>query len=207
MTEPLEIEVKFYLSDVAAMRERILALGATARGRVFEANIRFEDEARGLKDRGVLLRLRKDDKARLTFKSPPADPDEDFKIHRELEIQVDDFETCQAILEDLGFHGEQAYEKWRETFILAETKLLVDTMPYGTFLEIEGEKRAIRHLSNLLALKWEQRILLNYLEIFDLVRQGENLAFNDITFDNFRMSPVEIGRYVPMLYATHQRVA
>jgi len=207
MTEPLEIEVKFYLSDVAGMRERILALGATARGRVFEANIRFEDEARGLKDRGVLLRLRKDDKARLTFKSPPADPDEDFKIHRELEIQVDDFETCQAILEDLGFHGEQAYEKWRETFTLAETKLLVDTMPYGTFLEIEGEKTDIRHISNLLDLKWEQRILLNYLEIFDIVRQGENLAFNDITFDNFRMSPVETGRYVPMLYATHQRVA
>jgi len=207
MTEPLEIEVKFYLADVAGMRERILALGATACGRVFEANTRFEDEARGLKDRGVLLRLRKDDKARLTFKSPPADPDEDFKIHRELEIEVDDFETCQAILEALGFHGAQAYEKWRETFTLGETNLLVDTMPYGTFLEIEGEKKDIRHLSNLLALKWEQRILLNYLEIFDMVRQGENLAFNDVTFENFRMSPVDMGRYVSMLYARHERVA
>jgi len=207
MTEPVEIEVKFYLADVAGMREQILALGATAFGRVFEANIRFDDKARGLKGRGVLLRLRRDDKARLTFKSPPADPDEDFKIHRELEIEVDDFETCQAILEDLGFHGEQAYEKWRETFTLAETKLLVDTMPYGTFLEIEGEKTDIRHISNLLNLKWEHRILLNYLEIFDIVRQGENLAFDDITFENFRASPVKIERYVPMLYATHERVS
>ncbi|MDY6839344.1 MAG: class IV adenylate cyclase [Thermodesulfobacteriota bacterium] len=207
MTEPLEIEVKFYLGDVAGVRERILALGATSCGRVFEANIRFEDEARGLKERGVLLRLRKDDKARLTFKSPPSNPDEDFKIHRELEIEVDDFETCRAILEDLGFHEEQAYEKWRETFTLGETKLLVDTMPYGTFLEIEGEKADIRHISNLLDLKWEERILLNYLEIFDIVRQEEHLAFNDITFENFRVRPVEIGRYVPLLCATHKRVA
>ena len=207
MTEPLEIEVKFYLADVAGVRERILALGATSCGRVFEANVRFEDEARGLKARGLLLRLRKDDKARLTFKSPPSNPDEDFKIHRELEIEVDDFETCQAILEHLGFHEAQAYEKWRETFTLAETKLLVDTMPYGTFLEIEGEKTDIRHISNLLNLKWEHRILLNYLEIFDIVRQGENLAFDDITFENFRASPVKIERYVPMLYATHERVS
>ena len=207
MTEPVEIEVKFYLPDVAGVRERIRALGATSSGRVFEANIRFEDEARGLKDRGLLLRLRRDDKARLTFKSPPADPDEDFKIHRELEVQVDSFETCRAILEDLGFHEEQAYEKWRETFVLAETKLLIDTMPYGPFLEIEGGKEEIRHISTLLDLKWEQRILMNYLEIFDIVRQGENLAFNDITFENFKLRPVEIGRYVPLLYAAHQRVA
>ncbi|MDY6951960.1 MAG: class IV adenylate cyclase [Thermodesulfobacteriota bacterium] len=207
MTDPLEIEVKFYLADVAGLKARILALGAAARGRVFETNIRFEDKAKGLKARGALLRLRQDDKARLTFKSPPADPDEDFKVHRELEIQVDDFKTCQAILEDLGFHEEQTYEKWRETFALGETKLLVDTMPFGTFLEIEGEKKEIRHIAARLDLKWEERILLNYLEIFDIVRQGENLAFDDITFENFKGRPVNIESYVPLLFATHKRVA
>jgi adenylate cyclase class 2 len=206
VTEPVEIEVKFYLADVAEARERVLALGATAGGRVFETNIRFEDRARSLKDRGALLRLRKDEKARLTFKSPPPDPDAEFKVHRELEVQVDDFETCRAILEALGFHGEQIYEKWRETFVVGGTKLLVDHMPYGTFLEIEGEKADIRHISNLLALKWEERILLNYLEIFDIVRQEENLAFNDVTFENFRVNPVDVGTYLPLIYTTQEKV-
>jgi len=41
--ENLEIEVKFYLSDVNPIRSRIIELGADPKGRVFETNLRFED--------------------------------------------------------------------------------------------------------------------------------------------------------------------
>ena len=41
--ENLEIEVKFYLSDMDPIRDRIIELGAVSRGRVFETNIRFDD--------------------------------------------------------------------------------------------------------------------------------------------------------------------
>lgn len=201
MQSPVEIEVKFYLSEVDSVRDRLLAMGATPYGRLFETNIRFEDEAKSLKDQGILLRLRKDDRIRLTFKSPPARPDKEFKVHRELEVQVDDFDTCHAIVEGLGFHPEQTYEKWRETFALRDTKLLVDTMPYGTFLEIEGGKSDIRNLTEQLGLRWHERILLNYLEIFEIIRREANLLFNDITFDNFKVTPVDIRKYLPMMYA------
>jgi len=201
MGHPVEIEVKFYLADVNSARERILAAGATGSGRVFETNIRFEDEAKSLKDRGMLLRLREDGGIRLTLKTLATEPDRDFKIHHELEVQVDDFHTCHGILEGLGFRPEQTYEKWRETFTLEDTKLLVDTMPYGPFLEIEGQKSGIRHVSDRFQLKWEERILLNYLEIFEIIRGEENLPFMDITFDNFEKSPVDIEKYLPMFYA------
>lgn len=201
MSTPVEIEVKFYLSDVNLARERILATGATLSGRVFETNLRFEDEGQTLRGRGILLRLRKDQGIRLTFKSLPAEQDKDFKIHHELEIQVDDFDTCRSILEGIGFHGEQTYEKWRETFILGETKLLVDTMPYGPFLEIEGAKSEITKTSDQLGLKWEERILLNYVEIFEVIRREENLPFYDITFDHFEKTPVDMEKYLSLLYA------
>jgi adenylate cyclase class 2 len=201
MSNPVEIEVKFYLSDVNLTRERILASGASLSGRVFETNLRFENEEQTLRGRGILLRLRKDQSAILTFKSLPAEQDKDFKIHRELEIQVDDFDTCRSILEGLGFHGEQTYEKWRETFILGDTKLLVDTMPYGPFLEIEGAKSDIPKISDQLGLKWEERILLNYIEIFEVIRREENLPFHDITFDNFKKTFVDTEKYLSLLYA------
>ena len=198
--DPVEIEVKFHLADANWMRDRILAIGASARGRIFETNIRFEDAAMSLKDRGMLLRLRKDDRVRLTLKSPAADLDKDFKIHSELEVEVDNLDACHSIMEGLGFHPEQTYEKWRETFALGDTNLLVDTMPYGVFLEIEGQKPEIRNVSQQLDLKWEERIVLNYLEIFEIIQREENLPFKDITFENLRRTPVDISRYLPLLY-------
>jgi adenylate cyclase class 2 len=197
----LEIEVKFYPPEIKPIRDRMLALGATRCGRVFEANIRFEDVPKSLKKRGILLRLRRDDRSRLTFKSSPPHPDAQFKVRRELEVEVDDFDVCHSILEGLGFRPEQSYEKWRETFVLNNTNLLIDTMPYGVFLEIEGQKSHIRNIADRLGLKWEERILLNYLEIFEILQREEGLPFRDITFQNFKARHVDIRKHLPLLYA------
>jgi len=201
MDAPLEIEVKFNLSEPDRIRNRLFAMGATSWGPVFETNIRFEDASKSLKKGGMLLRLRRDDRIRLTFKSSPSRPDPQFKVHQEFEVVVDDFQLCQAILEGLGFHPEQVYEKWRETFVLDQTKCLIDKMPYGVFLEIEGEKAHIRSVSRGLGLKWEARILLNYLEIFDVIQRKEALPFTDVTFDNFRGLDLNIRKYLHLLHA------
>lgn len=198
MGESVEIEVKFYLRDVNVVRDRILAMGAIAQGRHFETNTCFENSSGTFRRQDVLLRLRKDEKNRLTFKTPSEDLDKGFKIYHEMEIVVDDFETCQAILENLGFYPEQIYEKWRETFVLADTRLLIDTAPFGVFLEIEGPKSDIVHLAGQLDLKWEERILLNYLSIFDIVCRKENLSFADMTFDNFKHASVHVERYLSL---------
>lgn len=201
MQGPLEIEVKFHLPDAKPVQDLILATGATHCGRVFETNIRFEDASNSLKKQGALLRLRKNNRALLTFKSSLSRPDTQFKVHREIEVEVDDFDACHSILEGLGFHPEQAYEKWRETFVINNTELLIDTMPYGMFLEIEGEKAHIRNLANKLGLKWQERILLNYLEIFEIVQREEHLPFRDITFENFKTTRLDIRKHLHLLYA------
>jgi adenylate cyclase class 2 len=201
MHSPLEIEVKFHLSDIASMRDRLVAMKAATSGRVFETNIRFENRLKTLKEKGALLRLRQDDRSRLTFKSTPSTPSTQFKVHKELEVEVNDFETCRDILESLGFLPEQVYEKWRETFVFDDTRLLIDTMPYGAFLEIEGEKSEIRETARGLSLNWAERIILNYLEIFEVIQRGEGLAFGDITFENFEDVDFDINKYLPSLYA------
>ncbi len=189
------------MPEIEPIRNQLFAMGATHAGRVFETNLRFEDTSKTLRQRGILLRLRKDDRIRLTLKSNVSPPDTQFKVHREWEVEVGNFGRCQAILQGLGFHAKQAYEKWRETFILDTTKLLIDTMPYGVFLEIEGQKSDIRGIVDQLGLHWERRILLNYLEIFEVVQRQEGFSFFDITFSNFETTHFDIRRHLSLLYA------
>ena len=182
-----------------AIRDRILKLGAMSRGRFFETNLRFDDADNGLLQKKSLLRLRRDTKTILTFKSEPPVKDDQFKILRELEVEVSDFATMKDILESLGFREEQVYEKWRETFILNRVNLCLDTMPYGDFLEIEGEKEDIKQLASQIGLQWNRRILLNYLAIFDVIRKKSNLPFYDVTFSNFINIRFDVAKYLDVI--------
>jgi len=201
--ENLEIEVKFYLSDMDRIRDRIIEIGAVYRERVFETNIRFDDADNSLIQKKSLLRLRQDKTTTLTFKSEPPFKDDQFKILRELEVEVSDFTTMINILESLGFREEQVYEKWRETFILNSANLCLDTMPYGNFLEIEGQKADIKELASRIGLKWEKRILLNYLAIFDIIKQKSNLPFYDVTFSNFINIRFDLAKYLDLIEVNH----
>ncbi len=183
---PLEIEVKFYLPDAPAMRRRIIEFGARSRGRHFEHNIRYEDRSCSLIKKRSLLRLRRSIQTTLTYKYPPADKDSQFKVLNELEVAVDDFATMNRILESLGLHAEQVYEKWRETLVLDATHFCMDSMPFADFLEIEGPAAKIRHYASCLGLDWNSRIVLNYLEIFEVLKKKWGLEFTDVTFENFK---------------------
>ena len=198
---PIETEVKFHLPDPPGLRTRLLALGARSLGRSLEQNIRFEDAGRNLIRSNSLLRLRKDRKVRLTFKSVPAVVDPDVKQLTELEVEVADFDAMQRILAALGYQPEQAYEKWRETLALGRTTCCLDALPFGDFLELEGPKQAIQEVAKRLELDWDKRIVLNYLQIFDIVRTRENLPFADVTFSNFAGRPVRLGPLLHLLEA------
>ena len=194
--EHLEIELKFFVSGFESLRKRLQEIGATCVDHnTFEYNVRYETPDERLRKTSSLLRLRKAQGTTLTFKSPPAAADKRFKTYRELEVKVDDFDTLDAILQALGFHRRQVYEKWRETWQLGVTMICMDTMPYGRFLEIEGSPAAIMSMVDVLGLWWHRRILNSYLAIFELLQKKEGLPFNDLTFDNFRHANIEVDHY------------
>lgn len=199
----LEIEVKFYLKDIESMRRSLLELGGESRGRVFETNVRYEDHDNTLKQKKTLLRLRQDNKTTLTVKSRPIVNNREFKVFNELEVEVDDLATMGQILEALGFHPEQKYEKWRETLILDQTGFFLDKLPYGDFLEIEGQPQDIKSCARRLGLQWHKRIRLNYLEIFEIIIKKLNLNIRDLTFKNFDKVSVDMAAFLEMLEAGH----
>ena len=60
----------------------------------------------------------------------------------ELEITVDDFNTTNTILEQLGFHAKAYQENRRRSFILGAARLEIDTWPrIPPYLEIEAASK------------------------------------------------------------------
>lgn len=198
---PIETEVKFHLPDPPAMRSRLIGLGARSSGRTPERNIRFENNAIGLLRRRALLRLRQARKATLTYKTPPAQPDPEFKQMVEIEVEVADFEAMRRILIALGFRPQQRYEKERETLRLGRTVFCMDALPFGDFLEIEGPCEEIRDYAGRLDLSWDRRILMTYLEMFEIIRSFHGLKAADLTFESFNGVCVDLAACLPIMEA------
>lgn len=199
-SESLEIEVKFFIKNPEEIKKLLFQMGATGSQKVFESNLRYEDKDRNLKRNGQLLRLRQDNACRLTFKSRPGFEDSGFKVFHELEVQVDNCDKMDAILQSLGYHAVQVYEKWRETFILGQTHICLDSLPFGLFLEIEGSRLDIKTIADHLELPWSQRITKNYLALFDIIRHERKLDFTDVTFSNFEGRNIDLETFLPLFF-------
>lgn len=196
-TNNQEIEVKFLISNLSALLEKLQNLGALElRPRVLETNLRFDTLDKKLSERAQVLRLRQDDQAILTFKSP-GEIIEGVISRTELEVVVSNFQITRAILEALGFQVYMTYEKYRQNFQLNNLVASVDEMPYGNFIELEGSSpEHVRLTAALLGLDWEQRINLSYTALLGLFNQKTGRAFRDLSFEVFagtNVMPEDLG--------------
>lgn len=63
---------------------------------------------------------------------------------------------------------------------------MLDELPYGSFLEIEGENvEQIRDISAMLHLNWAAAIPSSYTALFESLRRRMGLSFRDLSFENF----------------------
>jgi len=148
-----EVEKKYRIRSEAAarLRRRLGAVGAEQRGEEFEENTIYTGP--GLEGGKRVLRLRRvnGDRAVFTFKESVADSS-GIKHRREDETIVADPEALAAILDALGYTPAVIYEKRRETWLVAGVEVVVDELPFGMFVEIEGGEEAILEAEHLLEL-------------------------------------------------------
>ncbi|MCK4531796.1 MAG: class IV adenylate cyclase, partial [Candidatus Aenigmarchaeota archaeon] len=134
-----------------------------------------------LRGKGFLLRLRNfNDRNVLTFKTGITKGE--FKEANETEIEVSDFQRMKAVLESLGYGVSWVYEKKTTHFILNGTKISLDRIPFGTYMEIEGTRKGIRDVIEKLGLDPEKGITKTYFELYqDSCKEKEeemkNLVF------------------------------
>ena len=184
---PTEIEAKFAVAGLDPVRQKLLTMAARlSRPRLQETNLRFDHPDGRLQRAGQVLRLRKNHDTRLTFKAPG--PDAEHRI--ELEVEVDEAETARQLLEGLGFAVFFVYEKYRETFLFDDAQVMLDELPFGTFVEIEGiDIPRLRRTAGRLDLPWDDRLPLSYLALFERLRRLHAWTFRDATFANFAGVP------------------
>lgn len=193
----LEMEVKFFLNDAPGFEQRLRSIGANlVQPRTFETNLRFDTPDLSLTKAHQVLRLRQDQSAFLTYKGP-SEWGKSVAIRQEIEIEVNDFDSTRLLLEALGYHINVRYEKWRTKYQLDNLELDLDEMPFGRFVEIEGDDaKRIEHMAKLLALSWPDRVNDSYLKLFEHVKETKHFEVHDLTFGDFRdykVTPDDLG--------------
>lgn len=150
---PIETEKKYRLTKNQRTKilQRLPEIGAKRTAEEFEENTIYL--GRNLAAGTQVLRLRiVGDSATLTYKQRLLGPSA-IKHQREEETRVDDPRAMQAILKALGFTPALVYEKRRETWLLGQTEIVIDDLPFGLFMEIEGEEIDIETIESRLAIK------------------------------------------------------
>ena len=181
-----ETEVKFHVRDLSRVEERLRGLNARlVQARIHEVNIRFDTKERELLKEGRVLRLRQDDAARMTYKSA-SERRQGILSREEIEFTVGDFQKARQFLEALGFEKMFFYEKYRAVYELGCTHVMLDELPYGAFVEIEGESDSdIRETAATLNLKWDAAVAGGYHALFERLRVAKGFGFDELSFENF----------------------
>ena len=179
----IEREIKFWLPELLEIRKRLLEQGASLQtSRHLEKNFRLDTPDQKLTEQGKVLRLRQAVDVTLTYKQPG----ESFEVRREWEVEVGDFEGTREILSLLGYDVIHMYEKYREIFNLNHCKVMLDEVPYGCFIEIEGpDFETIQSTTEQLRVNWDARIQFTYLAMFESLREDMDPRPENATFDQF----------------------
>lgn len=155
---PIETEKKYKIDKklIVELTRRLEEVGAEFAYESFEEN--YLHRGGVLDERGAVLRLRKTrEKTVLTYKEKAAAPQGEFKQQIEFETEVADVEATEAIIERLGYKLSTVYEKHRKAWHFAGTEVVLDELPFGYYMEIEGEIDAIRNA--------EKKLRIEHLEL------------------------------------------
>ena len=192
-----EVEAKFLVRDLPGIAARLERLGAWITApRVHETNLRFDTPEGSLTKERRVLRLRQDAAAVMTFKGP-SKAGESVSVRQEIEFTVSDFAAAQRMLEALGYVVSVTYEKFRTTYTFNDLLVVLDEMPIGGFIEIEGpDAESIRAAADALELDWEARSGSSYLALFAQLSATRGLSARNLTFDELsgvQVTPADMG--------------
>ncbi len=135
----IEMEKKYRLTPEQRdyIIEGLKEYGAEFVGTASEVNIIYGGH--DLRSRRAALRVRKtDERTMMTFKQRMED-ELGVKRQIEYETEVSNAEETEKIIESLGFWPGLIYEKHRKTWRIKNTEVVIDELPFGLFMEIEGK--------------------------------------------------------------------
>ncbi|MDE1176325.1 MAG: class IV adenylate cyclase [Edaphobacter sp.] len=192
-----EIELKFPLSDPAALQDLLPQLGFHLdTPRTFESNILYDTPSRDLRAQKQLLRIRQYGEVHtLTHKrtAAPEDPEHPsrYKVRIETETTVSDPVALGLVFEQLGYQPVFTYEKYRTEWSAfdpatgSHPHLVIDETPIGNYAELEGPTSWIDRMLVELGIDVNTCLTDSYGKLFLDWKQrtasaAENLTFTEV---------------------------
>lgn len=181
-----EIEVKLLVADFSGLAEKIkVAGGVLLQPEFFQRTVRFDTPEQSLEANKTFLRVRTGDKNVVTLKRRIDGSELEargLKEREEVETEVGDTEKVRQILNILGFTREFIMEKYRTDYHLDETVISLDRLPFGNFVEVEGEPEEIETTIQKIGLTEAERSARSYWGLFDEYKKKYNLSGENIVF-------------------------
>ena len=209
-----ETEIKLRVRDLQVFRRALRRLGALSGSsrvkRVHEWNELFDTPGSELKRRGELLRIRTESAGNpsgrrsgtqtqrtiLTLKRPARGKPSSrsrYKVKEEMEAELSDARVLADVFESLGMRVWFRYEKFRTTFRLPASlrwarDLLIelDETPIGSFVELEGPRRAIDRAAKALGYEKHDYVTANYFVLYREHCRQTGKKLGDMLFKSTR---------------------
>ncbi len=180
MTAPQEVEIKFLVSNVAALEQNLREAGfSQLTPPTHEMNTLYDRNGGELRRRGELLRLRKyGDHWKLTHKAKSLVGGR-HKSRAEQETAIENGEAMHDILISLGLEPLFTYEKFRAEWSDGHGEVVLDLTPIGNLAEIEGAPAWIDLTAQKLGVVEQKYITKSYAVLFnDWKREHKHNAEN-----------------------------
>ena len=182
MSSSNEVEVKFRVSDVSQLQQKLRDAGfRQVTARTHEMNTLYDLPGHPLRDRGEVFRLRRyGDRWKLTHKSKGTTGR--HKSRREIETGIEDGEKFAAILAALGFMPSFRYEKYREEWADGTGHVVIDETPIGNLAEIEGPPDWIDSVAGKICVGECDYITDSYVSLFFQWKNKTGSQAKEMTF-------------------------
>ena len=186
-----ETELKFLVSDQAALRARAIELGLQLQTeRTFESNTLYDTPDRTLREKKQILRLRTyGELCTLTHKRMVYGATDEGARHKtrvETETTLEDCDAMAEVFTQLGFGPVFRYEKYRTEWAAdGGGHMVVDETPIGVWAELEGEPDWIDGMVDLLGVPQESCTTESYGALFLQWKErtgspAEHLTFSEV---------------------------
>lgn len=178
MKEYIEKEIKLKVDDIANVSDVLRRSGAVFLGGALERTIRFDTVDLDYEKKGKFIRVRSGFSNTITLKEKIASENKNVRARKETEFEIEDIDKMSYILTTLGLNYTRTMEKYRQHWSLGNCAITLDELPFGIYMEIEGEESEISKVCKLLGVDENNKILVTYWDLWAEITDKKDIVFD-----------------------------
>lgn len=179
----IETELKFQTTDPKKVLSVLLASGAKIISKNKQKTVLFDTTNHDLENKGVFVRVRAEGEENTITLKEKIGNDETVRQRKETEFKIEDLDKMSYIIEKLGFDYVVIMEKYRIELSYKNSHVCIDEMPFGFYVEIEGEEAEINLIAQELRFKPEEKIIVTYWDLFEDWKKDKGITDQNIVFE------------------------